>query len=152
MIIGLLFILILEGMKTKVNYGVVSRINPQNKGEAPKFYGQIVSNQSISIEELAEVIAGRCTVKLADVIGVVTAFETEMKAALLNSEIVELDYIGRFRVTVSGSGTSSEEDYHPGKISKVSVRFAPAKYIKEELSKADFASKPLYIHETSASE
>lgn len=134
-------------MKTKVNYGVCPRRNPQNEEEDPKFYGQIVSNQSVSIEELAEVVASRCTVKLADVIGVVTAFETEMKKALLNSEIVELDRIGRFRVTVSGKGALTEEKFQPEHIRRVNVRFAPAKYIKEVLSKADFAKKPVYIRE-----
>lgn len=134
-------------MKTKVNYGVSPRINPRDKNMPPKFYGQIVSNQSVSIEELAEVIASRCTVKLADVLGVVTAFEAEMKSALLNSEIVELDRIGRFRVTVSGRGTLTEKEYTSDNIKGVNVRFVPTKYIKEVLSKADFAKKPLYIRE-----
>lgn len=134
-------------MKRKVSYGVSPRKNPSEKGTPPKWYGQIVSNGSISLEELAEIIANRCTVKLADVLGVVTAFESEMKKALLNSEIVELDRIGRFRVTLSGKGALTEEDYHPEHIEGVNVRFAPAKYIKEVLSKADFAKKPLYIRE-----
>lgn len=134
-------------MKTKVNYGVCARQNPSEKNDPPKYYGQIVSNQSVSVEELAEIIASRCTVKLADVLGVVTAFENEMKAALLNSEIVSLDRIGRFRVTVSGKGALTEEDYQQAYIRGVNVRFAPAKYIKEVLSKAEFAKKPLYIRE-----
>lgn len=135
-------------MKTKVNYGVSPRTNPQDRDEEPKFYGQIVSNRTVGIDELAEVVASRCTVKPADVVGVVTAFEVEMKSALLNSEIVELDRIGRFRVTVNGKGALTEEDYHPSLIHGVKVRFAPAKYIKEVLSKAEFAAKPLYIKES----
>lgn len=139
-------------MKTKVNYGVSPRINPQNREEEPKFYGQIVSNRTVSIDELAEVVAGRCTVKPADVVGVVTAFEVEMKSALLNSEIVDLDRIGRFRVTVNGNGTATEEEYHPSLIRGVKVRFTPAKYIKEVLAKADFAKKPLYMKESMTEE
>lgn len=139
-------------MKRIVNYGVSPRINPRDKDAAPKFYGQIVSNQSISLEELAEVIAARCTVKLADVVGVVTAFETEMKQALLNSEIVELDRIGRFRVTLSGKGALTEADYQPEYIKGVNVRFSPAKYIKEVLTKTNFAKKPLYIREVTVDE
>lgn len=139
-------------MKTKVNYVVGPRTNPTDRTGAPKYYGQIVSNRSVSIEELAEVIADRCTVKSADVVGVVTAFETEMRKALLNSEIVELERIGRFRVTVSGKGALTEETYSAGNIKAVKVRFAPAKYIKEVLSKADFASKPLCIREAADEE
>lgn len=134
-------------MKRKVSYGVSPRVNPRDKESEPKFYGQIVSNQSISIEELAEVIANRCTVKLADVVGVVSAFEAEMKKALLNSEIVELDRIGRFRVTISGKGAETEEDFSTENITGVKVRYAPAKYIKEVLAKTDFAKKPLYTRE-----
>lgn len=134
-------------MKRKVSYGVSPRRNPRDKEMPPKWYGQIVSNGSISLEELAEIIANRCTVKLADVLGVVTAFELEMKKALLNSEIVELDRIGRFRVTVSSKGALTEEDYHQELIVGVNVRFSPAKYIKEVLSKTDFAKKPLYVRE-----
>jgi len=134
-------------MKRNVNYGVSPRKNPRDREAAPKFYGQIVSNQSVSIEELAEVIAKRCTVKLADVLGVVSAFETEMKKALLNSEIVELDRIGRFRVTVSGKGAETEEDFSTEQIKNVNVRYSPAKYIKEVLANATFAKKPLYIRE-----
>lgn len=132
-------------MKTKVNYVVGPRANPTDPEQEPKFYGQIVSNRSVGIEELAEVIANRCTVKPADVLGVVTAFETEMRKSLLNSEIVELDRIGRFRVTVSGKGAPTEEDFSVGNIKAVRVRFAPAKHIREVLSKADFAAKPLCI-------
>ena len=139
-------------MKRIVNYGVSPRVNPREKDEAPKFYGQIVSNRSVSLEELAEVIAARCTVKLADVVGVVTAFEAEMKKALLNSEIVELDRIGRFRVTVSGKGALTEEDYQPEYIKGVNVRYAPGKYIKETLARTRFAKKPLYIREVTADE
>ena len=134
-------------MKRKVSYGVSPRRNPSEKGTPPKWYGQIVSNGSISLEELAEIIANRCTVKLADVLGVVAAFESEMKKALLNSEIVELDRIGRFRVTLSGKGALSEKDYTSDLIRGVNVRFSPAKYIREVLSKTDFAKKPLYIRE-----
>ena len=139
-------------MKRKVSFGVIPRRNPQEKGTPPKWYGQIVSNGSISLEELAEIIANRCTVKLADVLGVVTAFELEMRKALLNSEIVELDRIGRFRVTVSSKGAVTEDDYHQELIKGVNVRFSPAKYIKEVLSKTDFAKKPLYIREIEVEE
>lgn len=139
-------------MKTKVNYVVSPRTSPKDKEMPPKFYGQIVSNRSVDINELSGIIAGRCTVKLADVLGVVTAFETEMKKALLNSEIVELDRIGRFRVTVSGKGALTEEDHSVGHIKGVKVRFAPAKYIKEVLSKADFATKPLSVREVAVEE
>ena len=134
-------------MKRIVNYSVSPRVNPRDREAAPKFYGQIVSNQSVSIEELAEVIAGRCTVKLADVVGVVSAFEAEMKKALLNSEIGELDRSGRFRVTVRGKGAETEEDFSTEHIRGVNVRYAPAKYIKEVLAKANFAKKPLYVRE-----
>ena len=137
-------------MKTKVNYVVTPRMNPQEKSAPPRWYGQIVGNRSVGIDELAGIIAGRCTVKPADVVGVVTAFETEMKKALLNSEIVELDRIGRFRVTVNGKGALTEEDHTAGHIKGVKVRFAPAKYIKEVLSKADFSTKPLSIREAVA--
>ena len=139
-------------MKRIVNYSVAPRINPRDREAAPKFYGQIVSNQSVSIEELAEVIASRCTVKLADVVGVVSALESEMKKALLNSEIVELDRIGRFRVTVSSKGTLTEEDFSTEQIRGVNVRYAAAKYIKEVLAKANFAKKPLYIREVKEEE
>lgn len=134
-------------MKTKVNYVVSPRRNPADEDLPPRFYGQIVSNQSVSLEELSEIVASRCTVKLADVVGVVTALEKEMRSALLNCEIVELDRIGRFRVTVSGKGAVTEEKYQAEHILRVNVRFAPAKYIKEVLSKVDFATKPLYIRE-----
>lgn len=139
-------------MKTKVNYVVSPRVNPQDKDAAPKFYGQIVSNRSIGLDELAEVIASRCTVKLPDVLGVVAAFESEMKKSLLNSEIVELDRIGRFRVTLSGKGALTEEKYQPEHIRGVNVRFTPAKYIKEVLAKTGFAKKPVYIREVTVDE
>ena len=66
--------------------------------------------------------------------------------------IVELDRIGRFRVTVSSKGAVTEDDYHQELIKGVNVRFSPAKYIKEVLSKTDFAKKPLYIRETEVEE
>ena len=75
-----------------------------------------------------------------------------MKKALLNSEVVELDHIGRFRVTVSSKGALTEEDFSTEQIRGVNVRYAPAKYIKEVLAKANFAKKPLYIREVKVEE
>lgn len=129
-------------MKRVVTYSVAPRPNPREKDEAPKYYGTAVSTGKVDLEEMAEQISKRCTVKVADVMGVIKAFEDQFRNALLNGEIVDLDGIGRFRVTLTGKGALTEEDYDPSMIEGVYVRFHPAKKLREVLAKVKFGKVP----------
>lgn len=125
-------------MKRVVTYSVAPRQNPRDKEAAPKYYGTAVSTGKVELEEMAEQISKRCTVKVADVLGVIKAFEDQFRNALLNGEIVDLNGIGRFRVTLTGSGAVTEEDYDPSMIKGVYIRFHPAKKMREVLGKLKF--------------
>lgn len=129
-------------MKRVVTYSVAPRINPRDKEAAPKYYGTAVSTGKVDLEEMAEQISKRCTVKTADVMGVIKAFEDQFRSALLNGEIVDLNGIGRFRVTLTGKGAATEEDFDPSLIKGVYVRFHPAKKLREVLGKLKYGKVP----------
>ncbi len=129
-------------MKRCVSYSVSPRINPRDKDAAPKYYGTAVSSGKLEIEDIAEMIAQRCTVKVADVIGVIKAFEQQFRAALINGEIIDLHGIGRFRVTLTGKGAATEEDFDDSLIKGIYVRFLPSKKLRDTLGKVKYRKVP----------
>lgn len=132
-------------MKRVVTYSVAPRRNPQEKDTPPKFYGVAVSNGKLELEDLAEEISQRCTVKIADVVGVIKAFSIQFRKALLAGEIVSLDHIGNFRVTCSGKGSLTEEDFKESMIETCHVRFHPCKVLRDTLAKVKYSKRKAYL-------
>lgn len=119
-----------------ITYKVRGRRDPRNydKAGTAKFYAQIISNQQIQIEEMARNIARRITAQEADVQAVLVALGPVMRELLLNSYVVQLSQLGRFRVSFNGLGADSEEKYETGYISRIKTVFTPTKAIKQEFS------------------
>lgn len=119
-----------------ITYKIRGRRDPRNynKEGSAKFYAQIVSNQQIQIEDMARNIARRITAQEADVQAVLVALGPVMRELLLNSYVVQLSQLGRFRVSFNGLGADSEEKYDTGYITRIKNVFTPTKAIKQEFS------------------
>lgn len=119
-----------------ITYKLRGRRDPREpeKANSAKFYAQIVSNQQIQIEDIAKNIARRITAQEADVQAVLIALGPVMRELMLNSYVIQLSQLGRFRLIFNGLGSTTEENYDIGYLMRVKTVFTPVKTLKSEFS------------------
>lgn len=121
-------------MEKAVTYSVVERKDPQNPEVQGKFYAQAQARGEAGIREISQRIQQECTVTRADVMAVLTALEDVVADALANGEIVRLGELGSLRISLSGKGSESKEEYHHGLIEKSRILFTSGKTLSNTLT------------------
>ena len=101
-------------MDKALTYSVVERKDPQNPDVEGRYYAQAQARGEAGIRELSQRIQQMCTVTRADVLAVLTALEDVIADSLANGEIVRLGDLCSLRVSLSGEGSTTKEDYHTG--------------------------------------
>lgn len=131
-------------MKKTVTYSVVGRVNPADResGEV-KYYAQSQARGEMGIREIAERIHQMCTVTRADVMAVLTALEDIVSEGLQGGEIVRLGELGSLQLSLSGSGSDTEETYTDALIDKVRVLFRPGTVMQETIGNLAFEKVPV---------
>jgi len=125
-------------MARNVTYSVSPRVNPNEKGTPPKFYGHVQANGDINIREMSERIQQTCTVTKADVYAVLVALEDVIIDALKNGEIVRLLDLGTLQVGISSKGALTEKDYDESLITKTRINFRPGTVLMNMLANLTF--------------
>lgn len=121
-------------MDKALTYSVVERKDPQNPEMGGKYYAQAQARGEAGIRELSQRIQQTCTVTRADVLAVLTALEDVISDCLANGEIVRLGELCSLRVSVSGEGTVTKDEYHPGLITKKRILFHAGQTLSNMLS------------------
>ena len=93
-----------------LKYKVVSRINPQNKSEQPKWYGKAVQDRTIDFEGLVTHMSEHNSPYSRGVIhGVLTDMLDCVKELVLDGKSVRLGDLGLFSVGLKTTGAKSRE-------------------------------------------
>ena len=93
-----------------LKYKVVSRINPQNKSEQPKWYGKAVQDRTIDFEGLVTHMSEHNSPYSRGVIhGVLTDMLDCVKELVLDGKSVRLGDLGLFSVGLKTKGAKSRE-------------------------------------------
>ena len=93
--------------------------------ENPSVAVSVVGGRTVTADELAKEIAASCTIKEADVAGVLKALSLRVQRTLLNGDRVELGEIGTLSVTLT-CGNKRKEDHITSKDISVSrIAFTP---------------------------
>ena len=121
-------------MDKALTYSVVERKDPQNPDVEGRYYAQAQARGEAGIRELSQRIQQMCTVTRADVLAVLTALEDVIADSLANGEIVRLGDLCSLRVSLSGEGSTTKEDYHTGLISKKRILFHAGQTLSNMLS------------------
>ena len=101
--------------------------------ENPAIAVTVVGSRTVTTKELAKEIAASCTVKEADVAGVLTALSQRVQRTLLNGDRVELGEIGTLSVTLT-CGNKHRADNVKARDIKVSrIAFAPSKALSHAM-------------------
>ena len=90
-----------------------------------KWYGRAISMGTVTTRQLAEEISHSTTVTRGDVAAVLIELFNVMKAHLQNSQTVQLDDIGSFKVAFSSAPADKEADFSANNIKKYRVTYRP---------------------------
>ena len=120
----------------------------KRKGNKPRtednlYFPRWTSRGTVTKKELAKVMARSSTFSVGEVEGMLTDFAQYITDALLDGQTVEIDGLGKFRLSVSGKAQAEARDVTAEGV-EVGVVFAPDKEMRERLrteSEFQFVSK-----------
>ena len=127
-----------------ITYAVKKTRNPKNP-DTPYFHGVAVKSGELTMEKLAKRINNSTTITQADCYAVLKGMKDNIIEALTEGQVVVLEDLGRFQVSLQGKSYNAEtmageefkaSDYIKGH----KIVFRPDPRLKEEVRK-DFKLK-----------
>ena len=127
-----------------ITYAVKKVSNPKNP-DVDYFHGQAIKTGELTMEKLAKRINNSTTVTQADCRAVLVSMKDHIIEALTEGQVVVLDDLGRFQITLQGKCYPKEvinaEDFSPSAMIKShKIVFRPDAALKREVAK-DFKLK-----------
>ena len=127
-----------------ITYKVTKIRNPRNP-DVDFFHGQAVKTGELTMEKLAKRINNSTTVTQSDCYAVLKSMKDHIIEALTEGQVVVLDDLGRFQVSLQGKCYSAEDmadkEFSPSAMIKSHhIVFKPDVELKKEVAK-DFKLK-----------
>ena len=127
-----------------ITYAVKKVSNPRNR-DVDYFHGQAIKTGELTLDKLAKRINNSTTVTQADCRAVLVSMKDHIIEALTEGQVVVLDDLGRFQMTLQGKCYPKEvinaEDFSPSAMIKShKIVFRPDAALKREVAK-DFKLK-----------
>ena len=127
-----------------ITYAVKKVSNPKYP-EVDYFHGQAIKTGELTLDKLAKRINNSTTVTQADCRAVLVRMKDHIIEALTEGQVVVLDDLGRFQITLQGKCYPKEvinaEDFSPSAMIKShKIVFRPDAALKREVAK-DFKLK-----------
>ena len=127
-----------------ITYAVKKVRNPRNP-DVDYYHGQAIKTGELTMEKLAKRINNSTTVTQADCRAVLISMQEHIIEALTEGQVVVLDDLGRFQVTLQGKCYTQEdladEEFSPSAMIKShKIVFRPNVTLKKEVAK-DFKLK-----------
>ena len=121
--------------------------------ENPAIAVTVVGSRTVTTKELAKEIAASCTIKEADVAGVLTALSQRIQRTLLNGDRVELGDIGTLSVTLTCGNKHRADNVTARDIKVRRIAFAPSKELTQAMRGAEMKSAgPTYTKQLTMEE
>ena len=117
---------------------IVSKVNPLAPEEAPKYYASAIHDARVELDELATMVAERCSMRRADVHGVLVALMDIIPTQLLEGNIVALGKLGSFYAAVSSDGIENQDDRSVTMIRGANIRYRPTKELSKQLRMLEY--------------
>ena len=127
-----------------ITYAIKKVRNPKYP-EMDYFHGQAIKTGELNFEKLAKRINNSTTVTQSDCYAVLKSMKEHIVEALTEGQVVVLDDLGRFQVSLQGkcynAETMADEEFSPSSYIKGHrIVFRPAPDLKKEVAK-DFKLK-----------
>ena len=123
-----------------ITYAVKKVKNPNGIEGIDYFHGQAIKTGELTMEKLAKRINNSTTVTQSDCYAVLKSMKEHIIEALTEGQVVVLDDLGRFQVTLQGKCYTSEEmgdeEFKPSEFIKShKIVFRPDAALKKEVKK-----------------
>lgn len=105
---------------------------------AKLYYAQAQSNGESDFQSLCRTISSSSTASEGDVEVVVTGLADAAEQALSRGEIVDLGKLGRLRVSLSSTGSATEDECTAAKIRKARIVFTPGERLRNAVGKMKY--------------
>jgi predicted histone-like DNA-binding protein len=127
-----------------ITYAVKKVRNPKNP-DVDYFHGAAIKTGELTMEKLAKRINNSTTVTQSDCYAVLKSMKDHIIEALTEGQVVVLDDLGRFQITLQGkcynADTMAEETFSPSSyIRGHRIVFRPEATLKKDIKK-DFSLK-----------
>jgi len=119
----------------------ITKQNPFEPEKPPKYYASAKHSGKSDIDSLATEVAARCSIRRADVYGVLVALMDIIPEDLLNGKVVSLGELGSFYLTVKSEGTKTADELTTGMVKGVKIQYRPTKTLKTKLKIIDVRFK-----------
>ena len=128
-----------------INYAIKKVKNPNGIEGTQYFHGQAIKTGELTLEKLANRINNSTTVTQTDCRAVLLSMKDHIIEALTEGQVVVLDDLGRFQVTLQGKCYTqemmAETDFAPSSMIKGhKIVFRPDAALKKAVA-ADFSLK-----------
>ena len=122
-----------------ITYAVKKVRNPRNP-DVEYYHGQAIKTGELTMEKLAKRINNSTTITQADCYAVLKSMRDNIIEALTEGQVVVLDDLGRFQVTLQGkcynAATLADEEFKPSEMIRGHrIIFRPDPRLKEEVRK-----------------
>ena len=122
-----------------ITYAVKKVSNPRNR-DVDYFHGQAIKTGELTLDKLAKRINNSTTVTQADCRAVLISMKDHIIEALTEGQVVVLDDLGRFQITLQGKCYPKEvinaEDFSPSAMIKShKIVFRPDAALKKEVAR-----------------
>jgi nucleoid DNA-binding protein len=116
-------------------YRVIQRINPQNRGAAPKYYAEAVIRGKVSFEEFLDAVCRDTTLNRDEVrMALNKSFQTLLSFSKMGFN-VHLDMLGYTKVTVRGEGKPTPEEVTASSVADIVPHFVFSEQFRSELKR-----------------
>ena len=109
-----------------VRYRKVQEKREGNKNYG-KWYGRAIVLNNVTTKELAEEIAHSTTATYADTLAVLNELSVALRRHLLNSDRVEIEGIGAFKVGIRTAPANTSADFGAQNVKSYKVNYQPFK-------------------------
>ena len=123
-----------------ITYAVKKVKNPNGIEGIDYFHGQAIKTGELTLEKLAKRINNSTTVSQGDCYAVLKSMKEHVIEALTEGQVVVLDDLGRFQVTIQGKCYTADDiadkEFAPSsKIKGHKIVFRPDAALKKEVAK-----------------
>ena len=103
-----------------------------------KYYPCAVSKGEMQLDDLAKIISGRSSMSRADCYGVIMALSEVIGESLSNGNIIKINSLGTFQLTLQGTPAETETVLGKTNIKSTKISFKPSKELKKSLNKITY--------------
>jgi len=119
----------------------IGKTNPSNPNAPMIYYPKAIKTGEIDLEKVSEEIAQATSLTQADCYAVVISLVKVLEDHLKKGEIVRLEPLGSFQISVKGTGSTSADMVSQSNVSSANIIYRPGKKLKKLLSNLSFVRK-----------